>query len=88
MCTDKCSLHEIGLAPGSPGGGLRGSELLLMHKRLSLGHKHQPPGPRLRGRPLAPKGHAQNLHVVLRKPEPFNNCLLHKSETKLFEVIL
>lgn len=54
-CTDKCSLHEISPAPASPCRGLHGTEPFLMHKHLSLGHKHQPPGPGLRGRPLTPK---------------------------------
>lgn len=93
-CTDRFSLREIGLVSASPCRGLHGSDPFLLHKDLILDHKCQLCRPWLRGRPLTPKVDAQNLHVMLRKSELFNNCsdfhLLHKRETTLFsfEVML
>lgn len=63
-CTDKFSSHEIGPVRVSPCRGLHSTESFLMCKHLGLDHKCQLPWLWLHSRPLAPKGDAQNLHVI------------------------
>lgn len=74
-CTDRFSLHEIGLVSASPCRGLHGSDPFLLHKHLVLDPKRRLPRPWLRGRPLAPKVDAQHLHVMLRKSELLTTAL-------------